>query len=228
MDIVVESSATRERIIEVAERLFAEHGFEATSLRQITQQAGVNLAAVNYHFGSKEGLLKQLLVRRIVPMNLKRMEMLKSCLEEKGSPSLHKIFRAVLLPFFETGLPDGQYDLVFVRLLGRTFSEPPAYMIEIYQEHFQAMSVAFLDAIKLALPDLSSAERVWRFHFAVSLMLGSFAQRQRVAVMSDGLCDPDDVAGTVARLIDFIVAWFQSEGLAESKGGWEEARGEKV
>src|SRR5947208_16884641 len=71
------AAATKERILDSAESLFMEHGFEATSLRSITAAAAVNLAAVNYHFGSKEELFQAVLTRRLDPMNHARLSFLK-------------------------------------------------------------------------------------------------------------------------------------------------------
>ena len=94
------SADTKTRILDAAERLFVEHGFEATSLRQLTTAAGVNLAAVNYHFGSKEELFQAVLTRRLDPMNQERIERLEKLEREaSGKPlSCEKILFAMLIP----------------------------------------------------------------------------------------------------------------------------------
>src|SRR5438132_11926503 len=94
------SADTKTRILDAAERLFVEHGFEATSLRQLTAAAGVNLAAVNYHFGSKEELFQAVLTRRLDPMNQERIERLGRLERERGGKSLtcEEILFAMLLP----------------------------------------------------------------------------------------------------------------------------------
>src|SRR6478736_9839979 len=91
---------TKERILDAAETLFMEHGFEATSLRAITTAAGVNLAAVNYHFGSKEELFQAVLTRRLDPMNQERIELLGRIEREAGGRALscEKILFAMLIP----------------------------------------------------------------------------------------------------------------------------------
>src|SRR5262252_5809342 len=83
--------ATKDRILDAAEALFMEHGFEATSLRSITAAAGVNLAAVNYHFGSKEELFQAVLTRRLDPMNQERIELLEALEREPKPPSCEKV-----------------------------------------------------------------------------------------------------------------------------------------
>src|SRR5215470_418761 len=82
------SADTKTRILDAAEALFTEHGFEATSLRQLTTAAGVNLAAVNYHFGSKEELFQAVLTRRLDPMNQERLDLLTGLEREAGSKAL--------------------------------------------------------------------------------------------------------------------------------------------
>src|SRR5436190_24366511 len=80
------AAATKERILDAAESLFMEHGFEATSLRSITAAAAVNLAAVNYHFGSNEELFQAVLTRRLAPMNHDRLTLL-TALERDAAPT---------------------------------------------------------------------------------------------------------------------------------------------
>src|SRR5258707_12134788 len=82
------SQDTKSRILDVAEQLFMEHGFEATSLRQLTSSAGVNLAAVNYHFGTKEELFQTVLTRRLDPMNQERIELLGRLERDHGNRPL--------------------------------------------------------------------------------------------------------------------------------------------
>lgn len=205
---------TRERILEAAERIFAECGFEATSLRQITREAGVNLAAVNYHFGSKEGLLKELLRMRIVPMNETRQALLERYQFQSQSDdrpaSLEQIFDAFLRPYFEAGAPGGDRNGLFMHMLGRVFSEKPGFMESFYEEHFKDIQEIFIAAIREAQPELAEEEVLWRFHFALSLMLSSMTQRQRLKISSHGHCDPDDIEGLILRLIEFICAGFRS------------------
>src|SRR6185503_15006764 len=94
------SADTKTRILDAAEELFTRHGFEATSLRSLTAAAGVNLAAVNYHFGSKEVLFQAVLTRRLDPMNQERIELLEALEREGGArpPSCEKVLFAMLIP----------------------------------------------------------------------------------------------------------------------------------
>src|SRR5437764_4269513 len=118
---VPKNSATKERILDAAEALFMEHGFEATSLRQITATAGVNLAAVNYHFGSKEELFQAVLTRRLDPMNQERIGLLTR-FEREAAPralSCERILAAMFIPALRLARDRRRGGKDFLRLLGR-------------------------------------------------------------------------------------------------------------
>src|ERR1041385_1313233 len=112
---------TKERILDTAEKLFSEQGYDATSLRQIINEAGVNLAAIHYHFGSKEELLDELIMRRAVPVNEKRIELLNAVLAEAGNgpPAIEKVLEAFFVPMSEKADNNPQ----FVRVMGRMYAE---------------------------------------------------------------------------------------------------------
>src|SRR6186997_3167761 len=114
------STATKPRILDAAEALFMEHGFEATSLRQITTDAGVNLAAVNYHFGSKEELFQAVLTRRLDPMNQERLALLDQLeADAAGKPlSCEAIIGAMFIPALKLARDKARGGKNFLRLLG--------------------------------------------------------------------------------------------------------------
>jgi AcrR family transcriptional regulator len=93
----VAAQDTRERILDAAEREFAENGLQATSLRTITAAAEANLASVNYHFGSKDGLVKAVFARRLEPLNEARLALLADCESSAGGepPRLERVVEAL-------------------------------------------------------------------------------------------------------------------------------------
>src|SRR5712664_2084310 len=119
----VASADTKTRILDAAELLFMEHGFEATSLRQLTSAAGVNLAAVNYHFGSKEELFQAVLTRRLDPMNHDRIELLQKVEREAAGKALScvKILFAMLIPALRLARDERRGGKNFLRLVGRAY-----------------------------------------------------------------------------------------------------------
>src|ERR1700675_2652533 len=122
--------ATKEKILDTAEALFMEHGFEATSLRAITTTAGVNLAAVNYHFGSKEELFQTVLTRRLDPMNQERVDLLTE-LERNAAPApvpCDRILGAMFIPALRLARNRERGGTNFLRLLGRAYADPAPFI----------------------------------------------------------------------------------------------------
>lgn len=164
---------TKERLLDAAERLFAERGFEGTSLRALTQAAGTSLSAANYHFGSKEALLRATLWRRVEPMNRQRLERLAAAERDAGGAPLavEAVLDAFLRPLFEERARRGevQRDARFVA--ARLYSDPPELVSALKQELFGDSSRRFLEALGRALPGRPSEELALRFQFAVGAMV---------------------------------------------------------
>ena len=195
---------TREAILEAAEALFAEHGFRGTSLRAITQAAGVNLAAVNYHFGSKQALVEAVFARRIEPMNRERLARLQRW-EAAGGGDLEGLIDAFAGPPLElAGEPRGAR---FVRLLGRSYTEPDERLQAAIRGMYEPVIERFKQAFARALPHLPAPELYWRLHFLVGLLayLMSGADLMRL-IASCRLCDPLDVEALKGRLQRFVAA----------------------
>lgn len=211
--VIDEQLDTRDRLLNTALWLFAEQGFKATSLRQITQEAGANVASVNYHFGSKKEMLNELIRRRVEPLNKRRFALLKKYrIEAAGRPiTLEKIFEAFFLPFFQSVAPDTDKDTTDLIHIIERLTEQPTLRQAVYDEHFKNLSITILEALSETLPELEPAELHWRFHFSVTLMLSSMSTRQRVGNSSKELCAPEDIEGMVARLIQFICAGFRAK-----------------
>ena len=197
---------TKERILDAAEPLFADHGFAATSMRSITARAEVNLAAVNYHFGSKEALIDAVFTRRLHPLNEERLERLAQVEAESSdqAPSLEQIVESFVGP----ALRLGHDQPVFMRLLGHALSEPSVR--EMFTEQFREVFQRFSVALKRALPSLPPEELVWRFLFMVGAMAYSMAMACDINRMSHGLCKSDDVEATLRRLVPFLAAGMRS------------------
>lgn len=188
---------TKERILETAERSFAENGYAATSLRSIISEAGVNLAAVHYHFGSKEELLKAVILRRAEPVNAKRLELLDKC--EKAAPDLEKILEAFMAPTFDVAIEPGGSQ--FVRLMGRMYAETDM-LPQIIRSEFRPLLLRFHDAFRRALPDLAPDELLRRLFFGVGAMAHALSAFGTPGFIFLG----GDVPSLQAQLIQFICA----------------------
>ncbi len=201
---------THTKLLDVAEKLFAKNGFKGTSLRVITQEAGVNLAAVNYHFGSKERLIREVFRRRVGPVNQRRLEKLDR-IEEKANiegrnPELREILDAFIEPPIQLmNHPSGK---AIMRLFSRLIIESKKEIAELFIDQFAEVVERFLQAFHRALPQFSQSELSWKMHFMIGAMAHAMAEPFRLKFLSQGLCDPSDVQATITRLIDFCQAGF--------------------
>ena len=167
------SNTTKIRILDVAERLFGDHGFLGTSLRDITAEANANIASVNYHFGSKEALLAAVLERRLEPINelrLRHLDELESNGEDKILP-VKDIVRAFLMPPFEKRKEWGTQGTTFFRVLGRVHGETSNDFRQTFMQQFDAVLQRFFLAFQRALPNVPEEDLAWRILF----MTGSMA-----------------------------------------------------
>ncbi|MCZ6689495.1 MAG: TetR family transcriptional regulator [Planctomycetota bacterium] len=210
---------TRERILAAAERLAAEHGFAGTSLRSITADAGVNLASVNYHFGSKEGLIQEVFGRLIRPVNRERLELLDALEGEFGEKPipLDRILEAFVGPAIRMAR-DSKDRILIRQLLGMTYSEPSEVIQKSFTEQFREIRERFGPAFRRTLPDLAKEDFFWRLHFSIGAMAHTLADPQRLEAISDGACDPYDEEETVTQLVQFLSAGMGADRARSSAG----------
>ncbi|MEU9605514.1 TetR family transcriptional regulator [Streptomyces sp. NPDC048057] len=160
---------TRERILDAAVRLFGERGYAATSLRAVTEAAGANIAAVNYHFGSKEGLLRAVVSRAMAPVNTEREQRLDRLLADGGRPRARDVVRI----FTETGASltsghEGQGEVA--RFLGRVMFEPEPAVRRVFADEVSPVEGRCLTALGAALPALAPDEVAFRYRTLVGLL----------------------------------------------------------
>ncbi len=200
--------STKDRILDSAERLFAKSGMDGVSLRAITAEADVNLAAVNYHFQSKEALIRAVIDRRLGPANQKRIHMLDAFeLDAGGGPvPLPRVIEAFLAPVLE--LKRTARD--FVPLMGRIYSEQRASIEIIFRDHFGPVVYRFRAAFARTLPQLPAEELMWRMHFLAGAMVHTLGGTFIISTFSNGVCDPEDVDGLLLRMITFFTAAFEA------------------
>lgn len=202
-------SATQAKILDTAEGLFMEHGFEAASLRQITAAASVNIAAVNYHFGSKEELFQAVLTRRLDPMNQERVALLAR-FEQEIAPrvlSSEKILAAMFIPALKLARDPERGGKNFLRLLGRAYADPAPFIRRFLSEQYAVMISRFKAAFARALPHLPKKELSWRLHFvmgALSYTLAGTDALRLIAAINPR--DTHDDEMLLRRLAPFLIA----------------------
>ncbi len=200
------TTTTRQRIIAAADTLFAERGFAATSLRSIAAGAGVNLAAANYHFGSKQGLLAATLHARITPINEMRLRALDELEAQPATLSVDKVMDAYFLPFVS-----GELDGSLPRIIARIHAEPEDLIRPLLEQEFLPVVERFAGALHPLLPHLDSDELRWRLHFAVGAMLHLliFPSPLGVGVPSAAGNESEATVTAFSRLQQFVVAGLQ-------------------
>ena len=198
---------TRERILMAAERLFAANGIDATSLRSIIGEADVNLAAVHYHFGSKDALLEAVFQRLFGPLNQQRLAMLDEAESRAGKrrPSLAQIAEAFIAPTLRL-CNDPERGPTFMKLIGRMLAEPELFIERVASKQFAEIRRRFVDAVAGALPALPREEIMWRLMFGVGAMAHTMRIDKAMPQLSGGICAESNVDEHIQRLVSFIVA----------------------
>ena len=201
------TGATKARILAAAEALFMAHGFEATSLRAITASADVNLAAVHYHFGSKEELFQSVLARRLDPMNRQRLELL-SRLEAQCAPRplpCERILTAFLIPALALARDPERGGKDFLRLLGRAYADPAPFIRQFLSQQYGETIARFKTAFARALPHLPARELSWRLHFIMGALSYTLAGTDALKLIAELNPTANDEV-LLRRLAPFLLA----------------------
>ena len=200
---------TRTRILDAAEERFMQHGFEGTSMRQLTTKAGVNLAAVNYHFGSKDALIEAVFRRRLDPMNAARIAALDELEQSGRALSPEAIIRAFVgesLRMMDESKGGGRN---FIRLLGRSYTEPSKPIRVLIGQLYAPVMERYKAAFVRALPQMPREELVWRMHFMFGTLSYTLAATDAVQLIAG--CKPEDRHDP--RLLEDRLTAFLAAGL---------------
>jgi len=205
---------TRDKILDTAERLFARDGFDATSLRAITTEADVNLAAVNYHFKSKEALVLAVFSRHLTPVAAQRKALLEAYLAEAGDGPMEvePILIAFIRPILEVGMRAARENGLAVQcLMGRIYSAPREFASKVIDENFAETIQIFRSAFRRALPALPAEDLMWRLHFTIGSMAHTLAGSALLNTLSGGLCNTTDMVRVERQLVAFAAAGLRAE-----------------
>ena len=205
---------TKERLLEAAERLFAQRGFEGTSLRAVTLAAGTSVSAAHYHFGSKEALLVATVRRHAEPVIAERFARLERLEREAhgGALPLEAVLDAFLRPIFEQRAARADGGEVFRRIAARLFSDPPEVVASLKREIFGRTAQRFIEALARALPDKPRDEIALDLQFLVGIMVHVTSGHLADAPRPPGSAPLGDLADEVLlrRMVDFVAAGLRS------------------
>jgi AcrR family transcriptional regulator len=195
------SDLTRNAILAAAERLYADRGFGDVTLRDIVAEANVNLAAVNYHFGSKDELIAELFVTRSLATNRERLNELKAAeLAGGGRADIDAVLRALVGPPLRGCLGPNRQRSDAARFMIRASIESVPAIRKIRNREIDHLR-RFAAAMRRSLPDHSDADIYWGLHFALAMAHQTIRDGERLTKLSDGLCDLNEVADIIERIV---------------------------
>ena len=206
-----QSDETLDKILIAAESLFAENGYDGTTLRQITNKANVNLAAVNYHHGDKESLYLEVIRRRIRPINEIRLAALAAAeAKAAGQPVPPVIlFRLLAEPLFALFADPDARGRHTARLIGRCLVEPLPFLEIFLAAEFEPVMGRFGQALRRQAPAIPPEDFLWRFSFVIGALFHSLASLHRMKTLTRGLCRDNDHAAALPRFVDFATDVFK-------------------
>src|SRR5262245_26612138 len=199
------SDQTRTAILAAAERLYADRGFGDVTLRDIVAEANVNLAAVNYHFGSKDELIAELFVTRSLALNRERLQELRAAEDRGGGRAeITDILRALVGPALRGCLGPENARSTAARFMIRVNIEAVPAIRRIRNREIDHLR-KFIAAMRRSLPGSPDVELFWGLHFALAMAQQTVRDSERLTKLSEGQCDVDDVDGIIARVVQVAV-----------------------
>lgn len=200
--------STRAAILDAAERVFANRGFDGATMRSIAEAAAVNQGLIHYHFDSKERLYSEVFARRAGDINDRRIERLEWLFAEAepGMPSLEKVIEALLRPTIELGRDPARGGRHYAKLLAAAANATDLRSIRLIRRQYDGIASRFIEAIRRVLPGIDQADAVWGYLSAIGIAIPLMARTGRAAELSEGVCDDEDVASVLERTVLFICA----------------------
>jgi AcrR family transcriptional regulator len=210
-------SPSKRRLLEEAEKLFADRGFDVVSIRDITKAAEANSAAVNYHFGSKDGLIAVVVSRYLVPINEKRLTELNSLEKQYGSQPvpIESLLEAMVRPMAGVVRKSELSERLFYKLLGRIFSLQHEGFPAVVEQQVKLLANRFRRALGKHFPNVSEEELAWKIQFVVGAMIHTLIHQEWMNRMTDGASGAPSVEVTLERFVRFAAAGLR-EGEPES------------
>lgn len=210
----------RLKILDAAERLFAERGYHGASMRQISEAAETSLSLVQYHFGAKEALLGAVFERRIAGINqerLSRLDKAEQATRSRSHPNLEDVLRAFLEPAVLLAGDRKQGGAYYAQLMGQLLNDPQPHARKIAREHTDPIARQTMRVLSLALPEISSDALAWCYVFSVGAMVSAASPTGRVKLLSSGKAKPDEVGRIIELLVPFIAGGLRAVSAVESQ-----------
>jgi AcrR family transcriptional regulator len=199
---------TRLRILQTAEKLFSIDGFSGVSLRQITGEAGVDLALIKYYFGSKEGLFDAVLASRVDKMSELRLEGLARIeIVPNSRATVEQLLEVFLRPMLGRSAQEVK-ELKNYRLLIALVTNSRAWQDQVFKKHYDPVARKFVDSLAAILPGAAWEDICWAFSFFLGSVVNAFAETGRIDRLSDGRCKSSDLEEACRKLVHYTTAAF--------------------
>jgi len=199
--------STKNKILDAAEHLFADKGFNGTSLREITSLAEVNLAAVNYHFGSKKELIKAVMSRYMNELSPKLETVLLDICQQEQQPTLIEVFSAFIDPLLSLNVFKENGTSNFLQLLGRGYTDSQGFLRWFLTTQYPGVISNFVAAVQKAYPELTAEDIFWRLHFTMGTVVFTMSSTDALIDIAESDFDKKmDIAGVIRRVIPFVAA----------------------
>lgn len=206
-----EKQPTRDRILDAAEELFAQKGFEGVSVRQIMGQAEADVSLAYYHFKSKRDLFDQVMLRRVEYLNEIRLQALEEVERRHpdDEPTVEEIIGAFTRPLLELLAEDHDRWSYYFQLIAQ-INNSPEQGGKLMSRYFDPLVTRFIDALRKALPDCDAADLFWSYHFLSGALTLTFAETGRIDNLSGGICRSTDIGEINDRMHIFLAAGFRA------------------
>lgn len=206
------AKTTKADILDAAEVLFSQQGFTQTSMREITASASVNLASVNYHFGSKKNLIQSVL-KRYFDVLMPQIDMTLSSVDfVEGVEGVNKLLVALIEPMLKLNGVQPNGTAIFVQLLGRGYSETQGHLKRFIMTDYGDTVRALVGEIQRRLPNLNAEEVFWRLHFAMGSFVFSMASVKALTEIAESDFNKHvAINDVINHLVPFV-----AQGLADN------------
>lgn len=199
--------STKNKILDAAESLFADKGFNGTSLREITSLAEVNLAAVNYHFGSKKELIKAVMSRYMNELSPNLQASLLVICQQETKPTLHEVFSAFIEPLLSLNVFRENGTSNFLQLLGRGYTDSQGFLRWFLTTQYPEVITNFVTAVQRAYPELSAEDIFWRLHFTMGTVIFTMSSSDALMDIAKNDFEQDvDIADVICKVIPFVAS----------------------
>lgn len=201
---------TRDRILDSAEKLFARRGFYGVTVREITKDAGVDVALANYYFGKKRALFESVFLRRAEQLNEERIAELEAFIEQAGGdPTVEQIISAFTEPLHRKAVSGGPGWKNYLALVAQ-INNSPEWGAKFMSKSFDRVVNRFIDALRNAMPEAREEDLYWSYHFFSGALVLTFAETGRIDNLSGGVCKSTDLDAVYSRMPRFVAAGFRA------------------